>query len=598
MSTERHDSARPRTRRIGPGDGALDARATAPRCASGTRAPSRRRRRRCASTCRGAELLGGALDDGGARRRRPVLKSPGLAPHDARIAALLAARRRGRRAGAGRARPVRAALDDAARRARLRAQGDRRHRHQRQDDDDGADRAAGRAQRQARRGRRQHRADDAADAGRRDRRRPGRDAARAPARGLGARALELPARRRRSGFEADAAALLNLTQDHLDWHGSMAAYARAKARIFGTRAIDRRQPRRCGGRGSSCRRRRRCRRRRAAPPKVVAAPRRRASAPARPSGPATGAWSSRTTWPGWCVRRATTSGATPRGRGRSLQQPDAGRRAAHPRPPQRRSTRSPRWRWPRAIGCPLAPMLHAPARVPRRAAPGRARRHASTASTPSTTARAPTSAPPSPRSTASAPTARRPSSSSSSAATARARTSRRSPRRWRATRARSLTIGRDAARDRGGDRRRPASPFERRATLEAAVDAGASRRRGRGDAVLLSPACASLDMFRNYAHRAEVFVAAVRAMRRRPTKGASHERRSPACSRPGGALRLAPAPPRRRDRRRRRRAAPRRRRADPGARLDQRRRAASRRACSASTGRSSASSSPCSRSAW
>ncbi|MDR7305951.1 UDP-N-acetylmuramoyl-L-alanine--D-glutamate ligase [Rhodoferax saidenbachensis] len=35
------------------------------------------------------------------------------------------------------------------------------------------------------------------------------------------------------GFEPTAAVVLNVTQDHLDWHGSMPAYAAAKARIFG-----------------------------------------------------------------------------------------------------------------------------------------------------------------------------------------------------------------------------------------------------------------------------------------------------------------------------------------------------------------------------
>jgi UDP-N-acetylmuramoylalanine--D-glutamate ligase len=39
------------------------------------------------------------------------------------------------------------------------------------------------------------------------------------------------------GFEPSSATVLNLTQDHLDWHGDMAAYAAAKARIFGKQAI-------------------------------------------------------------------------------------------------------------------------------------------------------------------------------------------------------------------------------------------------------------------------------------------------------------------------------------------------------------------------
>jgi UDP-N-acetylmuramoylalanine--D-glutamate ligase len=46
------------------------------------------------------------------------------------------------------------------------------------------------------------------------------------------------------------------------------------------------------------------------------------------------------------------------------------------------------------------------------------------------------------------------------------------------------------------------------ASLEEAVKL-ASEQAHSGDAVLLSPACASMDMFRNYAHRAEVFVNAV-----------------------------------------------------------------------------------------
>ena len=48
-------------------------------------------------------------------------------------------------------------------------------------------------------------------------------------------------------------------------------------------------------------------------------------------------------------------------------------------------------------------------------------------------------------------------------------------------------------------------------SLEQAV-AECARVARRGDSVLLSPACASFDMFNNYVHRAEVFVAAVRGL--------------------------------------------------------------------------------------
>ena len=48
-------------------------------------------------------------------------------------------------------------------------------------------------------------------------------------------------------------------------------------------------------------------------------------------------------------------------------------------------------------------------------------------------------------------------------------------------------------------------------TMEEAVRT-ATQRAHAGDAVLMSPACASFDMFRNYEHRAEAFRAAVKAL--------------------------------------------------------------------------------------
>jgi UDP-N-acetylmuramoylalanine--D-glutamate ligase len=63
-----------------------------------------------------------------------------------------------------------------------------------------------------------------------------------------------------------------------------------------------------------------------------------------------------------------------------------------------------------------------------------------------------------------------------------------------------------------------AAPLERSGTLAAAVRTAAGRAVA-GESVVLSPACASFDQFRNFAHRGEVFQGEVRAALARLARG-------------------------------------------------------------------------------
>jgi len=73
-----------------------------------------------------------------------------------------------------------------------------------------------------------------------------------------------------------------------------------------------------------------------------------------------------------------------------------------------------------------------------------------------------------------------------------------------------VLIGRDAPKLRSAIAASGVDMFDC-ATLPEAVDKAAALALS-GDAVLLSPACASMDMFTNYAHRAQVFCGAVREL--------------------------------------------------------------------------------------
>lgn len=313
------------------------------------------------------------------------------------------------------------------------------------------------------------------------------------------------------GFEPSAATVLNVTQDHLDWHGTMAAYAAAKARIFGTGpdsrtvmvinrddvAVEAMIPAPQlvkGGRGRPAK---------AIHRKVV---RFGLDAPQRPgdfglvveNGMA------------WLVRALEADETIRRRKGEDeeihlqrLMPADALRvRGRH-----NASNALAALALATAIGCPLAPMLHGLREY--RGEPHRVELIG----------------------TVDGIEAYDDSKGTNVGATVAALDglgADKSPARLvvilggdgkgqdftplaapigRHARAVAL-IGRDAAAI-GAALAGTGIAQQRHDSLQAAV-AWCFEQAQPGDAVLLSPACASLDMFRNYAHRAEVFAAAVR----------------------------------------------------------------------------------------
>jgi UDP-N-acetylmuramoylalanine--D-glutamate ligase len=316
------------------------------------------------------------------------------------------------------------------------------------------------------------------------------------------------------GFEPSAAAVLNVTQDHLDWHGSLEAYAAAKARVFGTRAvmiINRDDPLvEAMVQASPTAKKTRGRAVPAAPREVI---RFGVGAPMRPgdfglvveNGLA------------WLVRAMEEERGL-RKRGwiadpddlvlQHLMPADALRirgrhNAANALAALALAT---------AIGCPLAPMLHG-----LREYGGEPHRAAFVASVGGVEAYDDSKG----------------TNVGATVAALQGLGADKAPAKLVvilggdgkgqdfsplaapvAQYARAVAlIGRDAGAIEVAIEASAASadvPMQRHPSLEAAT-AWCFEQAYGGDAVLLSPACASLDMFRNYGHRAEVFVAAVQA---------------------------------------------------------------------------------------
>ncbi|MCW5634791.1 MAG: UDP-N-acetylmuramoyl-L-alanine--D-glutamate ligase [Rubrivivax sp.] len=315
-----------------------------------------------------------------------------------------------------------------------------------------------------------------------------------------------------AGFEPDAAAVLNVTQDHLDWHGTMQAYAAAKARVFGPRgvmvlnrddalveAMAPAAPAPAAPRGRA----------KAAVPRSVV--RFGLGAPERPADFGLVVENGMA----WLVRALPadeTHKAKPGEAAEVHLQRLMPADALRVRGRHNAANALAALALATAIGCPLAPMLHGlreyagePHRVQWVATVGDVEAYDDSKGT----------------------------NVGATVAALEGLGADKAPARLVvilggdgkgqdfaplagpvARHARAVaTIGRDAAaiEEALADAAAGGVLLQRHDTLEAAVRWGFEQAHP-GDAVLLSPACASLDMFRNYAHRAEVFVSAVQGL--------------------------------------------------------------------------------------
>jgi len=309
------------------------------------------------------------------------------------------------------------------------------------------------------------------------------------------------------GFEPDAAAVLNITEDHLDWHGSMAAYVAAKARVFGKQAvmvINRDDP---------------------AVEKLVPEPIPVKGRHARPIARHVVRFGlDEPRRPGdfgirhengmaWLVRAMEADETLKRGKGEAEEELHIQRLmpadALRVRGRHNAANALAALALAGAIGCPLGPMLHGlreyagePHRVEFVATVGGVDAFDDSKGTNVGATVAALEGLGADKSPARLVIILGGDGKGQDFAPLRAPVQRH----VRAV----ATIGRDAPRIEqalaGVD-----APLQRHDSLEAAVR-WCFERAHAGDAVLLSPACASLDMFRNYAHRAEVFVATVQSL--------------------------------------------------------------------------------------